>query len=110
MIDQVLNQLKQGLNEAGVLRSLKRQNKAVTLTDGDKAALKAAGATDAVIAAMLDPSTIPLTPQEQRMAAQQAASQKAAQKLAACLQQAMKDHPNGRQANVKEQIACRSNR
>ena len=110
LIDQILNQMKQVLNEAGVLRSLKRQNKAVTLTDADKAELKAAGATDAVIAALLDPSTIPLTPQEQRVAAQQAASQDAAQKLAACLQQAMKDHPNDRQANVKAQIACRSSR
>jgi hypothetical protein len=102
--------LKQGLNEAGVLRSLKRTNKAVTLTDADRAELKAAGATDAVIAALLDPSTIPVTPQEQRMAAQQAASQEAAQKLAACLQQAMKDYPNDRAANVKAQMACRSNR
>lgn len=109
LIDQILNQLKQGGNEAAVLRALKGK-KAVTLTDADKAELKAAGATDAVITALLDPSTIPLTPQEQRMAAQQAASQEAAQRLAACLQQAMKDYPNDRAANVKAQMACRSSR
>ena len=109
LIDQILNQLKQGGNEAAVLRALKGK-KAVTLTDADKAELKAAGATDAVIAALLDPSTIPLTPQEQRMAAQQAESQTAAQKLAACLAQAMKDNPTDRQANVKAQMACRSSR
>ena len=33
LIDQILNQMKQGLNEAGVLRSLKRPNKAITLTE-----------------------------------------------------------------------------
>jgi hypothetical protein len=110
LIDQILNQMKQGGTEAAVLRALKGKNKAVTLTDADKAELKSAGATDAVIAALLDPSTIPLTPQEQRVAAQQAASQDAAQKLAACLQQAMKDYPNDRAANVKAQTACRSSR
>jgi hypothetical protein len=109
LIDQILNQLKQGGNEAAVLRALKGK-KAVTLTDADKAELRAAGATDAVIAALLDPSTIPLTPQEQRMAAQQAESQTAAQKLAACLAQAMKDNPTDRQANVKAQVACRTSR
>ena len=110
LIDQILNQLKQGGGEAAVLRALKAKNKAVTLTDADKAELKAAGATDAVIAALLDPKTIPLTPQEQRMSAQQSAAQEQAQKLAACLQQALKDNPNDRQAYVKAQMACRTSR
>ena len=110
LIDQILNQMKQGGTEAAVLRALKGRNKAVTLTDADKAELRAAGATDAVIAALLDPKTIPLTPQEQQAGAQRAAAQEAAQKLAACLQQAMKDYPNDRAANVKAQMACRSGR
>lgn len=110
LIDDVLNRMRQGVNEAGILRLLKQRQKAVTLTDADKAELKAAGTTDAVIAALLDPSTIPLTPQEQQAAAQRAAAQDAAQKLAACLQQAMKDYPNDRAANVKAQMACRSSR
>lgn len=110
LIDDVLNRMRQGVSQAGIITLLKQRQKAVTLTDADKAELKAAGATDAVIAALLDPSTIPLTPQEQQAAAQRAAAQDAAQKLAACLQQAMKDYPNDRAANVKAQIACRTSR
>jgi len=86
LIDDVLNRMRQGVSQAGIITLLKQRQKAVTLTDADKAELKAAGATDAVIAALLDPSTIPLTPQEQQAAAQRAAAQDAAQKLAACLQ------------------------
>jgi hypothetical protein len=110
LIDDVLNRMRQGVSPTGIITLLKQRQKAVTLTDADKAELKAAGATDAVIAALLDPSTIPLTPQEQQAAAQRAAAQDAAQKLAACLQQAMKDYPNDRQANVKAQMACRTSR
>ena len=110
LIDDVLNRMRQGVSPAGIITLLKQRQKAVTLTDADKTELKAAGATDAVITALLDPSTIPLTPQEQQAATQRAAAQDTAQKLAACLQQAMKDHPNDRQANVKAQIACRTSR
>lgn len=110
LIDDVLNRMRQGVSQAGIITLLKQRQKAVTLTDADKTELKAAGATDAVIAALLDPKTIPLTPQEQQAAAQRTAAQDAAQTLAACLQQAMKDHPTDRAANVKAQMACRSAR
>ena len=110
LIDDVLNRMRQGVSPAGIITLLKQRQKAVRLMDADKAELKTAGATDAVIAALLDPSTIPLTSQEQQAAAQRVAAQDAAQQLAACLQQAMKDYPNDRAANVKAQMACRSSR
>jgi hypothetical protein len=110
LIDDVLNRMRQGVSPAGIITLLKQRQKAVTLTDADKAELKASGATDAVIAALLDPSKIPLTPEEQRMAAQQVTSREAAQKLGACLQKALEDHGNDRQAYMKAQQACGSSR
>jgi hypothetical protein len=110
LIDDVLNRMRQGVNSDGILRVLKQRQKAVTLTDADKEELKKAGATDAVIAALLDPKTIPLTPEEQRIAAAQAAAQQQAEKLAACMQQAVKDNPNDRVASRNAQMACRTSR
>jgi curli biogenesis system outer membrane secretion channel CsgG len=58
-IDSVIELVKAGMSENMIIRSLKSQNKAMSLAPSDMVRLKNAGVSETVIEVMMDPSTTP---------------------------------------------------
>jgi curli biogenesis system outer membrane secretion channel CsgG len=58
-VDSVIQLVKGGMSDDLIIRSLKKNNKAVDLSPADMVKLKQAGVSDNVIGVMLDPSSAP---------------------------------------------------
>lgn len=58
-VDSVIQLVKGGMSDGLIIRSLKKNNKAVDLSPADMVKLKQAGVSDNVIGVMLDPSSTP---------------------------------------------------
>jgi len=58
-VDSVIQLVKGGMSDDLIIRSLKKNNKAVDLSPADMVKLKQAGVSDNVIGVMLDPSSTP---------------------------------------------------
>lgn len=109
-IANVIQYLKNKLQEAQILQILKSQSKPIPLTGADRAQLEDAGASEILIDAMINPASIPQTAAEQRTAQRRAEQQKEADRFAACQEQASREFPGNAAAQRTAVAACRQAR
>ena len=90
------------MSEAQILQMLKNRNRPVTLTGADRARLEDAGASEKLIDAMLDPSsigTVAPTSRQGTATAQQ-------ERYATCQAQANRNYPNDSVQRARAFASC----
>jgi len=110
IVDNVIQYLKAGLNEAQILVVLQNQNKKHELTGADRARLEDAGASEKLLEALMDPASISPLPLDRSAAATAARQNAQAQRERAtnCQAQANREFPRDAAARAKALNACMS--